>query len=1234
MLNLKSVTGPRSISRIALAAVVLVGFSGFAGLATVTVIKKAQKSMLGKIVAAKQKIDTKAGPAGTRNPFSAAVTGEAKPAVILGRDAGHAAPVEGGVGTVSRPDFADGGPWVHGDSQMAAQRPVVVGGGRGGRPEVTVALDLADAVKVGAASTPVRPSIPTDGIDPNPRLGPYVPMAEPRVQRGRFEVAIDPARPQVVLEKRVDRGWKPVASRHVTRPLGDRNSRVSFDLPWQANPADYRAVTYSNAKFPMQFSKGATVFPEKDEGYLMDEIVGVVAHNGSLLSSVTATSTVSSVSVPSAVESDIWQIAGSRLLFFNQYRGLQVFDLTTPAAPVKTGALRMAASGEQMYVLDAEGSLVVLISKMQTYTYGSTASEVVIVRVTGGVPAEIARLRLDGNYEDSRLIGDQLHITTSVASWQPNGVKLVSLDLSHPESPRILSTQSMDGFSPKLQSVGDRLLVATTSSSNYGTVQWMQSSTIFVFAPIRGMATIAEGFIPLIGTVFDKFKMSIVGDTVAVVTQGFDLAGVLRTWVETHPLPGTGTTASARVEITGAAGEALYATRFDGTRLYVVTFRRIDPLFVVDLADPAHPQVSGELQVPGYSTYLEPLGDRLLAVGVENQRVTASLFDVHDLTAPTLLSRVALGGNGQSWSEANYDEKAVEYLPEEGLLLLPFQSYGVDGAGNWGYSTALQAIDVGESALTLSQTIRHAMTARRGSVINGYIVSISGRDLVVVDRQAPENAPVVEMSLSWQVDRVVPFGPFLLQAEFAAPAPMLRVTSATDADALIEEIQLGNEGIVGFDRRGDDLFVAQSIQRGDPGRTGPGGLELGLRTWRFDLSHPPEVRETGRTESWPDPAVTESHSAVSYGYFGTWGSMTAVYPDANRLVWCHLTSSGRPTNGIYAVSLAWFGPSKATETTFFPIRLSANSISAEPRVEVENRGYWGASAPIAQNGMVLWSSETEQRPNPPDAKALGLEWQNDSGSNNVRGLTPIESGVRQGAIEIYKLPPSPVRTWPFWSSWSWWTVLSVIDFNQSTPVVRDRVPLPGRLIAVSHLDAQGGILVAIDSHDQQLRTLAYDGVACWQFDDPTLQGVCYDAVGNSDAVFLREEGSRDLDQTGYALGSVVNSFSYDLASRGFQLRDVWTLPENQAQGLAIRGGTLFTKLSSGTTVFLHAAQLGERGLMGQRRSVTLSASNGARLDDQAVPEPGGQGIFIPYGPYGVEFAPWDVMTTQSTPLAP
>ena len=44
-----------------------------------------------------------------------------------------------------------------------------------------------------------------------------------------------------------------------------------------------------------------------------------------------------------------------------------------------------------MYVLDAEGSLVVLISKMQTYTYGSTASEVVIVRVTGGVPAEVAR---------------------------------------------------------------------------------------------------------------------------------------------------------------------------------------------------------------------------------------------------------------------------------------------------------------------------------------------------------------------------------------------------------------------------------------------------------------------------------------------------------------------------------------------------------------------------------------------------------------------------------------------------------------------------------------------------------------------------------------------------------------------------------------------------------------------------------------------------------------------------
>src|SRR5262245_18968834 len=61
--------------------------------------------------------------------------------------------------------------------------------------------------------------------------------------------------------------------------------------------------------------------------------------------------------------------------------------------------------------------------------------------------------------------------------------------------------------------------------------------------------------------------------------------------------------------------EQLFATRFDGKRLYAVTFFIIDPLWIIDMSNPAAPQKVGELQIPGFSTFLQPMGDKVLAIG-------------------------------------------------------------------------------------------------------------------------------------------------------------------------------------------------------------------------------------------------------------------------------------------------------------------------------------------------------------------------------------------------------------------------------------------------------------------------------------------------------------------------------------------------------------------------------------------------------------------------------------------
>ena len=87
-----------------------------------------------------------------------------------------------------------------------------------------------------------------------------------------------------------------------------------------------------------------------------------------------------------------------------------------------------------------------------------------------------------------------------------------------------------------------------------------------------------------------------------------------------------------------AEGERVYSARFVGKTGYFVTFRQVDPLFSVDLSDPAAPKILGELKIPGFSEYLHPYGDGLLLgigmdvdeSGVTTEGVKLSMFDISD----------------------------------------------------------------------------------------------------------------------------------------------------------------------------------------------------------------------------------------------------------------------------------------------------------------------------------------------------------------------------------------------------------------------------------------------------------------------------------------------------------------------------------------------------------------------------------------------------------------------------
>lgn len=131
-----------------------------------------------------------------------------------------------------------------------------------------------------------------------------------------------------------------------------------------------------------------------------------------------------------------------------------------------------------------------------------------------------------------------------------------------------------------------------------------------------------------------------------------------------------------------APGERIYSARFLGGRAYLVTFKQVDPLFVIDVADPKRPTVLGALKIPGYSDYLHPYDEtHLIGFGKETtqegkggavltQGMKVSLFDVSDVAHPIEMFKTTIGDRGTE-SELLHDYKALLFSREKDLLAFP-----------------------------------------------------------------------------------------------------------------------------------------------------------------------------------------------------------------------------------------------------------------------------------------------------------------------------------------------------------------------------------------------------------------------------------------------------------------------------------------------------------------------------------------------------------------------------------
>jgi hypothetical protein len=152
-----------------------------------------------------------------------------------------------------------------------------------------------------------------------------------------------------------------------------------------------------------------------------------------------------------------------------------------------------------------------------------------------------------------------------------------------------------------------------------------------------------------------------------------------------------------------APDEDIRSARFVGDRGFVVTFKKTDPLFVLDLADPVNPQVAGELEIPGFSTYMHMMdANHLLTIGYDADDmgdfawfdgIQLQIFDVTDMSDPRLDHRHLIGTRGSS-SEATTNHLAFNYFRPLDLLALPMVICEGGGDGNYGSTMTFNGLMV------------------------------------------------------------------------------------------------------------------------------------------------------------------------------------------------------------------------------------------------------------------------------------------------------------------------------------------------------------------------------------------------------------------------------------------------------------------------------------------------------------------------------------------------------------
>ncbi len=262
----------------------------------------------------------------------------------------------------------------------------------------------------------------------------------------------------------------------------------------------------------------------------------------------------------------------------------------------------------------------------------------------------------------------------------PNYLIVTNIPLDEPNGD--LKTEVFLGASENVYSSTENLYVATneTNYNYYTDWNWEKdriNTLIFKFDISNGKVDYkSRGRVP--GQILNQFSMDESNDYFRIATtsnQWSDKRSASQIYVLDDEMVIKG-----KIEDI-APGERIFSTRFIGDRLYMVTFKRVDPLFVISLKDPENPKILGKLKIPGFSDYLHPFDENyIIGFGKDTEEnkngalltkgFKMALFDVSDVTNPKQKFSESIGDRGTD-SELLRNHKALLFDKEKELLAFP-----------------------------------------------------------------------------------------------------------------------------------------------------------------------------------------------------------------------------------------------------------------------------------------------------------------------------------------------------------------------------------------------------------------------------------------------------------------------------------------------------------------------------------------------------------------------------------